>query len=84
MEKIKIKSNEEYDAVINEIIERHRDIMLLNMVKSIKRKYTKKFLSDVLNKLQEGDTITLNYAITMVPADFLQILARIRRKKIKK
>ncbi len=82
MEKIKIESNEEYDAVITEIIERHRDAVLLNMVRAIKN--TKEFLDNMFDRFQGGDEINFNYTITMVPGDFLQILAKVRREKIKK
>jgi hypothetical protein len=84
MEKIKIENNEELEAVINEIIERQKDCMALIMERTTRKKYTMKHLNKLLNNLERDDEVEFAYRIIMVPKDFMQILARIRRKEVKK
>ena len=77
MKRVKI-SNEEYELVVKELSERIKDVVFVNAEKNVRKILTKERLEQLLD-LDGGSEVELNYVITFVVNDILQIIGRKRR-----
>jgi len=71
-------SNEEYELVVKELSERIKDVVFVNAEKNVRKILTKERLEQLLD-LDGGSEVELNYVITFVVNDILQIIGRKRR-----
>ena len=73
-------SNKEYEEVIHEVADRLRDVVYMNADSIIKR-YTSK--GDLEHQLDGDFELEVHYGFTLLVNDFRQILASIRRGRLK-
>jgi len=78
MNKIRV-TTAEYNAIINEIAKRFKDLVYVNVNNRLRQAWTKSDVKALLNKTD--DEIEVTFTLKFIGNDLLQILQRERRTR---